>query len=78
MSNIIMRKITMRNTVRTIRNRLPYVEVSRGGYGRFRGVSFAVGIRRVFRAEIHVYRREFSRYGIRRLFGGYTNFEKMG
>ena len=73
MSNIIKR-----NIIRTITNRLPYVEVSRGGYGRFRGVSFAVGIRRVFHAEAHVYKREFSRYGIRRLFGGYTNFVNMG
>ena len=72
-----MSNITMRNITRTITNRLPYVEVSRGGYGRFRGISFAVGIRCVFHAEAHVYKREFSRYGIRQLFGGYTNFVSM-
>lgn len=68
----------MRNTVRTIRNRMPYIEVSLGGYGRFRGVSFAFGVRRVLRAEAHIYKREFNCYGIRRLFGGYTHFVKMG
>ena len=72
-----MREFTMSNTIRTIRDRLPYIEVSRGGYGRFRGVSFAFGIRRVFHAEAHVYRREFSHHGFRGIFGGYTNFVKM-
>ena len=69
----------MRNSIiRNIKNRLPYVEVSRGGYGRFRGVSFATGMPRVFRAEVHIYKREFDRYRFRRLFGGYTNFVKLG
>jgi len=73
-----MRNITMRNALRTIRSRIPYIEVSRGGYGRFRGVSFAFGVCRVFHAEAHIYRREFHRYGLSRLFGGYTNFVKLG
>ena len=73
-----MRKITISNTARTIRKRLPYVEVSCGGYGRFRGVSVEAGMRRVFRAEVHIYKRELDRYGFRQLFGGYTNFVKMG
>lgn len=68
---------TVKNTIRTVRNRIPYIEVSRGGYGRFRGVSFALGMRCVVRAEAHIYRREFSQYGFRGLFGGYTNFVKM-
>ncbi|MCY4580713.1 MAG: hypothetical protein OXD31_16930 [Chloroflexi bacterium] len=73
-----MRRNTLKNATRTISNGLPYVEVSRGGYGRFRGVSLACGVRRSLRAEVHIYRREFNRYGLRRLFGGYTNVVKLG
>ncbi len=53
------------------RNRLPYLEVNRGGYGRFRGVEIAVGRKSIFRGELHLYRRDIG-------IGGYTNFVRMG
>ncbi len=73
-----MRRNTLKNALRTISNGLPYIEVSRGGYGRFRGVSLACGVHRSVRAEVHIYKREFNRYGLRGLFGGYTNVVKLG
>ena len=76
--NKALRRNTLKNALRTISNGLPYVEVSRGGYGRFRGVSLACGVHRRVRAEVHIYRREFNRYGLRGLFGGYTNVVKLG
>ena len=76
--NKALRRNTLKNALRTISNSLPYVEVSRGGYGRFRGVSLACGVHRSVRAEIHIYKREFNRYGLRGLFGGYTNVVKLG
>ncbi len=59
-----------RGRVKT-RRRLPYLEVSRGGYGRFRGVEIAVGRRGIFRGELHLYRRDLG-------IGGYANFVRMG
>ncbi len=53
------------------RRRLPYLEVNRGGYGRFRGVEIAVGRRGIFRGELHLYWRDIG-------IGGYTNFVRMG
>ena len=54
-----------------IRRRLPYIEVNRGGYGRFRGIEVAVGRRSVFRCEMHLYRKG---NGI----AGYANCVRMG
>ena len=53
------------------RNRLPYLEVNRGGYGGFRGVEIAVGKRGIFRGELHLYKRDIG-------IGWYTNFVRMG
>ena len=54
-----------------IRKRLPYVEVNRGKYRRFKGIEVAVGKRLMFRFEIHLYKRGMG-------VGGYTNFVRMG
>ena len=55
-----------------------YMSVSRGRYGRFGGFSISVGVRSLVCAELHLYRREFERYGVSRMIGGYTNFIRMG
>ena len=51
-----------------------YIEVNKGGYGRFRGVEIAVGKRSVFRFELHIYKRDSGFGG----FGGYSNFARLG
>ena len=48
-----------------------YIEINKGGYGRFRGVEIAVGKRSVFRLELHIYKRDSG-------FGGYSNFARLG
>ncbi len=48
-----------------------YIEVNKGGYGRFRGVEFVVGKRHMFRFELHIYKRDSG-------FGGYRNFARLG
>lgn len=54
-----------------VTRRLPYIEVNKGGYGRFRGVEIAIGKLNAFRCEVHIYKRESG-------FGGYANVVRMG
>ena len=51
-----------------------YVRSTRTTFGSFPGMTISVGSLGNFHAEVNIYKRDYARYGMRHLLGGYSYF----